>query len=121
MTDNRTAIQRLVMVGAVVEFLVGAAAFFMGGVSALAAAIIGSGIAMGAQIVAVAALRPAMKASQAQFQQRWVLGMAARFGSFVVLAVLMIVLKDRLPVAWMASGYLSLLLVLLFAETKFLT
>lgn len=121
MTSNREPIQRMVMVGAVVECLVGAAAYFMGGVNALAAAVIGSGIAMGAQIAAVAMLRPAMKATQAQFQQKWVLGMAVRFASFIALAVLMIVLKDRLPIAWMASGYLSLLLVLLYAETRFLT
>jgi hypothetical protein len=104
-----------------IELGIGAAAFLLDGPMAAAAAVIGSSIAMAAQIVAVAILRPAMKGSQAQFNQKWVVGMAARFGSFIVLAVLMVVLKDTLPVAWMAGGYLGLLLVLLFAETRFLT
>jgi hypothetical protein len=66
-------------------------------------------------------LRPALGGTQAQFQQRWVLGMALRFASFIVLAVLMVVLKDELPIMYMAAGYLGTLLVLLFAETRFLT
>jgi len=119
-TGNRS-IQRLVAIGAALEAGIGVAAFLLGGPMAAAAAVIGSSVAMAAQIVAVTALKPAMKGTQAQFNQKWVLGMAARFASFIVLAVLMFVLKDTMPIAWMAAGYLGLLLVLLFAETRFLT
>jgi len=108
------------MVASALEMMIGAAAFVIGGPMALAAAVIGSSIAIGAQLAAVQLLRPVMNAPQAQFNQRWVLGMAIRFASFLVLAAVMFVLKDRLPVAWLASGYLSLLLVLLYAETRFL-
>lgn len=113
-------LQRMVLVAALLEAAVAVAAFAIAGAMAMVAAVIGSSLAIGAQIAAVVMLRPAMKASQAQFQQRWVLGMAVRFASFVALAAVMIVLKDRLPVAWLACGYLSLLLVLLYAETRFL-
>ncbi len=114
-------IQRLVMVGALLEGAIGVAAYLMDGPMALVAAVIGSSLALGAQVAAVVLLRPAMGADQSAFQQRWVLGMAARFGSFLVLAALVIVLKATLPVGWLAAGYLGTLLVLLYAETRFLT
>jgi hypothetical protein len=85
------------------------------------AALTGACLATAAQIFAVSVLRPAMQAKQVVFNQRWVLGMAIRFASFLVLAVMMILLKDTLPPAWLAVGYLGTLLVLLFAETRFLT
>lgn len=114
------ALQRLVTAGAALEAVVAVAALLLDGVMAMAAALIGSSIAMAAQIAAVVLLRPAMGGSQVQFQSRWVLGMAVRFGSFVVLAVLMVMLKSSLPIAYLAVGYLCTLLVLLFAETRFL-
>jgi hypothetical protein len=114
-------LNRLVTVGSLLEGVVALAALLLSGVMAMAAALIGSSLAMGAQIVAVVLLRPAMSASQDQFQQRWVLGMAARFASFLALAALMFALKDLFPIAYMAAGYLCTLLVLLFAETRFLT
>ena len=116
------ALTRLVMVAAGLEVLAGVAGFALGGTMAGAAALIGASLATGAQIAAVVLLRPAMQAkANARFQQQWVLGMAVRFASFVVLAVLMITLKSQLPPAWLAAGYLGTLLVLLFAETQFLT
>lgn len=115
------AVQRLVAIGSVLEGAVALAALVLDGVMAMAAALIGSSIAMGAQLVAVVLLRPAMGASQSAFQQRWVLGMAVRFASFLALAVLMFVLRESLPIAYLAVGYLCTLLVLLFAETRFLT
>jgi len=115
------AFTRLVMLAAGLELLVGAAGFALGGTLAGVAALIGASIATAAQVAAVAMLRPAMQAKLPAFQQRWVMGMAARFASFIVLAVLMIVLKSQLPVAWLAAGYLGTMLVLLFAETQFLT
>jgi hypothetical protein len=46
--------------------------------------------------------------------------MAVRGASFLVVALLLIVLKDRLPVIWIAAGYLVVLMPLLFVETRFL-
>ena len=117
------AVQRLVTVGSILEGAVALAALVLDGVMAMAAALIGSSIAMGAQLAAVVLLRPAMGGggTQSAFQQRWVLGMAVRFASFLVLAALMFVLRESLPIAYLAVGYLCTLLVLLFAETRFLT
>ncbi len=114
-------LNRLVGVGSLLEGAVALAALLLSGVMAMAAALIGSSLAMVAQIAAVVLLRPAMDAPAAVFQQRWVLGMAVRFASFLALAAVMVVLKDVFPIAYMALGYLCTLLVLLFAETRFLT
>lgn len=119
--SGRNALQRLVVVASLVEGAIAVAALLMAGAMAMAAALIGSSLAVGAQIAAVVLLRPAMPADQQTFQRRWVLGMAARFASFLVLAALVIALKAVLPVGWLAAGYLGTLLVLLFAETRFLT
>ena len=115
------AITRLVILAAGLELLAGAAGFALGGTMAGVAALIGASLATGAQVAAVAMLRPAMQAKLPAFQQRWVLGMAVRFASFIVLAVLMVTLASQLPPLWLAAGYLGTLLVLLFAETQFLT
>jgi chromate transport protein ChrA len=115
------AVTKLTLLASGLELMAAAVGFALGGFSGMVAALIGASIASAAQVAAVVMLRPAMKGSQGAFQQRWVLGMAARFASFVVLAALMIVLKNTLPPLWMASGYLGTLLVLLFAETQFLT
>jgi hypothetical protein len=114
-------LRRLVMLAAALETIAAVIAFAIGGAPAGAAALIGASLATGAQIVAVVLLRPAMQGPQGRFQQRWVLGMAVRFGSFVVLAGVMIATRDVLPLAWMAAGYLVNLLTLLFAETRFLS
>lgn len=116
-----TASTKLTLAASVLELLAAGTGLVMGGFSGMIAALIGASIASGAQIAAVAMLRPAMQAGTLAFQKRWVLGMAVRFASFVAVAVIMIVLKDSLPPLWMASGYLGTLLVLLFAETLFLT
>ena len=115
-----SALTRLALTAAALELFCGAFGLVVGGWAAMAAALIGASIATLAQIAAVALLRPAMQAGTARFQQRWVLGMAVRFGSFVLFAVTLVVTKAALPPLWMASGYLGTLLVLLFAETRFL-
>lgn len=97
------------------------AALALDGPAAMVAAVMGSAPAVSAQVVAVALLRPAMGAPQRVFQQRWVLGMAVRFASLLLLAALMIGLRTLFPIAYMAVGYLGTMLVLLFAETRFLT
>lgn len=115
-------ISRMTMLAAGLELCCAAFGFFAGGgITAMVAALIGASIASAAQIAAVVLLRPAMQARQVTFQQRWVLGMAVRFASFILLAALMIVTKTTLPPLWVACGYLGTLLVLLFAETRFLT
>lgn len=116
-----TATTRLTVTASTLELIAAVTGYLLGGLWAMAAALIGASIASAAQIAAVAMLRPAMQAGTLAFQKRWVLGMAVRFASFVVVAVIMIVLKDTLPPLWLASGYLGTLLVLLFAETMFLT
>jgi hypothetical protein len=107
-------------VGAAVEVAVAVAAFLVDGAMALVAALVGSGPALAAQIAAVGLLRPAMSAGQGEFSRRWAMGMAIRGASFAVVAVIMVVLKDVLPPAWTAAGYLTVLLSLLLTETRFL-
>jgi hypothetical protein len=113
-------LSRLVLTAAALELFCGAFGYVAGGAFAMAAAFAGASIATAAQILAVVLLMPAMRAATAQFQQRWVLGMAVRFGSFIVFAVVLVLTKHTLPPLWLAAGYLGTLLVLLFAETRFL-
>jgi len=114
------AMRGVVLVAVGLELLCGAIAWTLGGRMAGFAALLGASLATGAQVFAVSVLRPAMQAPAGRFQQRWVLGMAGRFASFILLAVLMVVLRTTLPPLWLALGYLGTLLVLLFAETQFL-
>jgi len=120
-------VRKLIVAGAAAEAIIAIVALVAGGgsaggrVMALAAALVGTSVAFAAQLVAVAMLRPAMTAETPTFAKRWVGGIAVRFGSFVVLAVLMVTLREVLSPAWLAAGYLGMLLVLLFAETRFLT
>lgn len=113
-------LSRLVVAGAAIEALVAMVALLAGGLWPMIAALAGSGPAFAAQIAATRLLAPAMAASAAQFNQRWVLGMAVRGSSFLVVAVIIVVLKDVLPPGWTAAGYLGVLLPLLFVETRFL-
>jgi dipeptide/tripeptide permease len=90
------------------------------GPEAALAGLLGAAVALAAQAGAVALLRPAMGDRTPEFVSRWALGMAVRGASFLVVALLLIVLKDRLPVFWIAAGYLVVLMPLLFVETRFL-
>ncbi|MBI4542936.1 MAG: hypothetical protein HY705_07900 [Gemmatimonadetes bacterium] len=113
-------VAKLVLTGAAAQTLVAVAAFAAGGLLALLAALVGSTVALGAQIAAVAVLRPGMKAAAPEFNRRWATGIAARVASFALVAALMLGLKTTLPPLWTAVGYLTVLLSLLFAETRFL-
>jgi hypothetical protein len=117
---TRTWIVKLAIAGAALELFCGAFAWWRGGPMAAVAALIGASVATAAQVTAVALLRPAMQAPGATFQQRWVIGMAIRFGSFLAIAALILALKTTLPPLWVATGYLCTLLALLFGETTFL-
>lgn len=112
--------RRLALLGAAIEIVVAALGFALGGLMAGVAALVGASIASAAQVAAVALLRPAMQAKSAEFTKVWALGMAVRFGSFLVVAALILVARNVLPPAWLASGYLASLLLLLFAEYRFL-
>jgi hypothetical protein len=81
---------------------------------------IGGGVAVIAQVWAVALLRPKMGAPTPEFMGRWLGGMAIRFlGAALVLTV---AITDRvsLPPLPAVLGYLGVLLPLLFLETRFL-
>jgi len=76
-------------------------------------AAIGGGVALIAQLWAVALLRPKMRAPNPEFMARWLGGMGIRvLGIGVVLIV-----SATLPAL---LGYLGVLLPLLFLETRFL-
>lgn len=112
---------KIVLTGAVVEGVVAVLAFALAGPMALVASFVGSGIAFGAQVAAVASLRPGMAAPAGEFNRRFVATIAARAVSFVIVVVVLIGFNAVLPPLWVAAGYLTVLLSLLFAETKFLT
>ena len=117
---NQGWIVKLALAGAALELFCGAFAYWRGGLMAGVAALVGATVATGAQVAAVALLRPAMRAPSGTFQQRWVIGMAIRFGSFLVIAALLLALRASVPPLWLATGYLVTLLALLFGETAFL-
>lgn len=110
----------VLLAGAGLALAVAAAGLAARGAPASVAVLIGGVVGVAAQAAAVALLRPAMGARTPEFVQRWVLGMVVRGGSAVVVAVLVVLLRERLPALWMAAGYLVVLLPLLFTETRFL-
>jgi len=84
------------------------------------AAGIGGGVALVAQLGAVALLRPAMQAPQPVFMARWLGGMGLRalaLGGLLALAA-----THRATLSPLAAplGFLAVLLPLLFLETRFL-
>ena len=81
---------------------------------------VGGGLAVGAQLAAVALLRPAMDAPQQVFMARWYAGMGVRA---LVLGLLLAVSATHctaLPLLETTLGYIGVLLPLLFLETRFL-
>ena len=76
-------------------------------------AAIGGGIAVIAQLWAVALLKPKMRAPNPQFMARWLGGMGIRF-----LGVGVVLIFSRTVPALL--GYVGVLLPLLFLETRFL-
>ena len=84
------------------------------------AAGIGGAAALGAQLGAVALLRPAMRAPQPVFMARWLGGMGVR--ALAVGLVVAIAATHRAELAPLPTslGFLGVLLPLLFLETRFL-
>lgn len=113
--------ERVGLSGAALAAAVVLPALVWRGRGAALAGLVGAVIALSAQVGALLLLRPAMRAGTTAFMSRWALGMVVRGASFLVVAVLLVALKDRLPVIWMAAGYLVVLVPLLFVETRFLT
>jgi hypothetical protein len=90
------------------------------GAEAAFASACGSGLALVAQVAAVALLRRAMGAGTPEFLRGWVAGLAVRGASLLLLVGQMVLLRPAFPVIWTAVGYLGVLLPLLFLETRFL-
>jgi len=84
------------------------------------AAAIGGTVALGAQVGAVALLRPAMRAAQPVFMARWLGGMGVR--ALAIGLVLAIAATHRAALGPLPAslGFLGVLLPLLFLETRFL-
>lgn len=81
---------------------------------------IGGGVAVGAQCLAVALLRPAMTAPQPRFLARWAGGMVIRALALAGLLVASVARPAALGVLPASLGFLGVLLPLLFVETRFL-
>ena len=81
---------------------------------------IGGGVALVAQLWAVALLRPKMGAPTPEFMGRWLGGMAIRALSLGALIVWVVTHRAALPPLPAVMGYLGVLLPLLFLETRFL-
>jgi hypothetical protein len=81
---------------------------------------LGGGVAVVAQLWAVALLRPGMRAPSPQFMTRWLGGMAVRFLSLAALIVWSVTHRAELPLLQAGGGFLGVLLPLLFLETRFL-
>jgi hypothetical protein len=83
-------------------------------------AALGGGVALGAQLAAVALLRPAMGAPQAEFTARWLGGIGIRALGLGALLAVVATHRAMLPPLPTALGFLGVLLPLLFTETRFL-
>jgi hypothetical protein len=83
-------------------------------------AAIGGGMALAAQLAAVALLRPAMDAPQPAFLARWFGGMGVRALSLGVLLAAAVTHRAALPLLATVLGFLAVLLPLLFMEIRFL-
>lgn len=83
-------------------------------------AAIGAGIAVAAQLAAVALLRPAMDAPQTVFMARWYAGMGVRTLVLGLLLAVSATHRTALPLVATVLGYIAVLLPLLFLETRFL-
>jgi hypothetical protein len=81
---------------------------------------IGGGVALVAQVAAVALLRPAMHAAQPLFMARWLAGMGIRALALGGLLAIAATHRAALPLLETALGFLGVLLPLLFLEIRFL-
>jgi hypothetical protein len=108
-------VKALAALGAVGAGLVLAAGLIGGWAAAL-----GGAAALVAQLAAVAVLRPAMGAPQAEFTARWLGGIGIRALGLGALLAVVATHRALLPPLPTALGFLGVLLPLLFTETRFL-
>ena len=83
-------------------------------------AVIGGGVALAAQLAAVALLRPAMDAPQQVFMARWFGGMGIRALTLGGLLAVAATHRAALPLLATTLGFLGVLVPLLFLEIRFL-
>ena len=81
---------------------------------------IGGAVALGAQLGAVALLRPAMRAAQPLFMARWLSGMGVRALALGLVLAVAATHRAALGPLPASLGFLGVLLPLLFLETRFL-
>jgi len=93
-----------------------AAAALIGG----RAAGVGGAVALGAQLGAVALLRPAMRAAQPVFMARWLGGMGVRALALGLVLAIAATHRAALGPLPASLGFLGVLLPLLYLETRFL-
>jgi hypothetical protein len=102
------------------ELAVAVPAAALAGERGLVAALCGGALAAGAQLAAVALLRPGMRAGTPEFVRRWAAGIAVRAVSAAALVALVLATRTLLPPLWTVLGFFAVLLTLLYAETRFL-
>src|SRR5262245_10911917 len=83
-------------------------------------AALGGGVAVIAQLWAVALLRPKMRAPNPEFMARWLGGIGIRFLALGALVVWIITHRAAFPALPAVLGYFGVLLPLLSLETRFL-
>ncbi|HWZ28858.1 MAG TPA: hypothetical protein VNX15_09870 [Gemmatimonadales bacterium] len=80
----------------------------------------GGMVAIGAQLVALALIRPAFGAPHPVFVRRWLAGMGIRAAAVIGLVVYAALHRSVIAPLPAALGCLGVLLPLLFTETRFL-
>ena len=83
-------------------------------------AALGGGVALVAQLAAVAILRPAMTAPSPVFMARWLGGMGIRALALGALLAVVATHRATVPPLPTSLGFLGVLLPLLFTETRVL-
>jgi len=80
----------------------------------------GGAVAVGAQLVALALIRPVMGAPNKAFVPRWLAGMGIRAAAVIGLVIYAAMHRSQIALLPAALGCLGVLLPLLFTETRFL-
>ena len=81
---------------------------------------VGGAVAVGAQLVALALIRPVIGAPNPVFVPRWLAGMGIRAAAVIGLVVYAAMHRSQIAPLPAALGALGVLLPLLFTETRFL-
>jgi hypothetical protein len=84
------------------------------------AAGVGGAVAIGAQLVALALIRPVVDAPNTTFVPRWLAGMGIRAAAVISLVIYAALHRSQIAPLPAALGCLGVLMPLLFTETRFL-